>query len=105
MSPTKQWPIEDSSMHYIILAAMRIMLAALILLGVGLFVLMGLMSIIRELFADDHHHQPPQLSENDMRRDGRFRDPKFPMVSGQVSDNTIKIKQCCASISAGVSQL
>ena len=67
MSPTKQWPIEDSSMHYIIFAAMRIMLAALILLGVGFFVLMGLMSIIRELFADDHHHQPPQLSENDMR--------------------------------------
>jgi hypothetical protein len=67
MSPTKRWPIEDSSMHYIILAAMRIMLAALILLGVGFFVLMGLMSIIRELFADDHHHQPPQLSENDMR--------------------------------------
>jgi hypothetical protein len=53
-------------MHYIILATMRIMLAALILLGVGFFVLMGLMSIIRELFADDHH-QPPQLSENDMR--------------------------------------
>ena len=46
-------------MHYIIFAAMRIMLAALILLGVGFFVLMGLMSIIRELFADDHHHQPP----------------------------------------------
>jgi hypothetical protein len=67
MSPTKQWPIEDSSMHYIIFAAMRIMLVALILLGVGFFVLMGLMSIIRELFADDHHHQPPQLSENDMR--------------------------------------
>ena len=55
-------------MHYIISAAMRIMLAALILLGVGLFVLMGLMSIIRELFADDHHRQPPELSENDMRQ-------------------------------------
>jgi hypothetical protein len=71
MSPTKQWPIEDSSMHYIIVAAMRIMLGALILLGVGFFVLMGLMSIIRELFADDHHHQQPQLSENDMRLPGR----------------------------------
>jgi hypothetical protein len=54
-------------MHYIILAAMRIMVAALILLGVGFLVLMGLMSILRELFADAHHHQPPQLSENDMR--------------------------------------
>jgi hypothetical protein len=55
-------------MHYIIFTAMRIMLAALILLGVGFFVLMGLLSIILELFADDHHHlQPPQLSENDMR--------------------------------------
>jgi hypothetical protein len=67
MLPTKQWPIEDSSMHYIILVVMRVMLAALILLGVGFLVLMGLMSIIRELFADDHHHQQPQLSENDMR--------------------------------------
>lgn len=46
-------------MHYIILAAIRIMLAALIVLGVGFFVLMGLMSIIRELFADDDHPQQP----------------------------------------------
>jgi hypothetical protein len=39
----------------------------LILLGIAFFVLMGLMSIIRDLFADDDHHQQPPLSENDIR--------------------------------------
>ena len=39
-------------MHYIISATMRITLATLMLLGVCLFVLLGLLSIICELFAD-----------------------------------------------------
>jgi len=30
----------------------------LILLGVGFVALMGLLSILRELFSDDHHQQP-----------------------------------------------
>lgn len=51
-------------MHYIILATTRITLAALILLGVGFLLLVGIMSIMRELFADDHREQP-QLSESD----------------------------------------
>ena len=40
-------------MHDIISATMRIMLATLMLLGVCLFVLLGLLSFIRELFADE----------------------------------------------------
>ena len=54
-------------MHFIIVATMRITLVALILLGVGFLVLTGLLSIIRELFADDHHHQQPHFSESDVR--------------------------------------
>ena len=81
-------------MHDIISAAMRIMLAALILLGVGFFVLMGLMSIIRELFADDdHHHQQPQLSESDMRLPDS--------VTLQVSAQRRRIRLCSRSVATG----
>lgn len=54
-------------MHFIILATMRMSLAALILLGIGFLVLTGLLSIVRDLFADDHHHQQPHFSESDIR--------------------------------------
>jgi hypothetical protein len=53
-------------MHYIISATMRITLAALMLLGVCLFVLLGLLSLIRELFADEHH-QAPAFADDDSR--------------------------------------
>jgi hypothetical protein len=52
-------------MHYLIVATMRFMLVALILLGLGLFVLMGLLSILRDLFADDDLPQrQPQSSDS-----------------------------------------
>jgi len=51
-------------MHYIILATMRITLAALILLGVGFLLLVGILNITRELFADDRNEQP-QFSESE----------------------------------------
>ena len=54
-------------MHFIIVGTMRIMLAALILFLIGFMVLTGLLGIIRELFADDHHHQQPHFSESGMR--------------------------------------
>ena len=55
-------------MQFIIVGTMRITLAALILLGIGFLVLSGLLSIIRELFADDHHHPQPHFAESDIRR-------------------------------------
>jgi len=53
-------------MHYIISATMRIMLATLMLLGVCLFVLLGLLSLIRDLFADEHP-QAPTFADDDSR--------------------------------------
>jgi hypothetical protein len=55
-------------MHYIIISAtMRIMLATLMLLGVCLFALLGLLSLIRELFGDEHPQAPPALEDDDSR--------------------------------------
>jgi hypothetical protein len=53
-------------MHYIISATMRIMLATLMLLGVCLFVLLGLLSLIRDLFADEYP-QAPAFADDDSR--------------------------------------
>jgi len=57
-------------MHYLIVATRRFMLAALILVGVGLFLLMGLLSIVRGLLAADDDQQP-QLSHSNVT--GGFR--------------------------------
>jgi hypothetical protein len=65
-------------MHYIISAIMRITLATLMLLGVCLFVLLGLLSLIRELFADEQS-QAPVLTDDDSRP----RDALAPRVSLQ----------------------
>ena len=65
-------------MHYIISAIMRITLATLMLLGVCLFVLLGLLSFTRELFADEHRHAPA-LGDDDSRP----RDSFAPQVSLQ----------------------
>jgi hypothetical protein len=53
-------------MHDSISATMRIMLGILMLLGVCLFVLLGLLRLIRELFADEHP-QAPALADEDTR--------------------------------------
>ena len=53
-------------MNYIISATMRITLATLMLLGVCLFVLLGLLSLIRDLFADEHP-QAPAFADDDSR--------------------------------------
>jgi hypothetical protein len=53
-------------MHYIISATMRITLGTLMLLGVCLFLLLGLLSLIRELFTDENH-QAPTLADDDSR--------------------------------------
>lgn len=45
-------------MHYLISATMRITLGKLLLLGACLFVLLGLLRLIRELFADEHPQAP-----------------------------------------------
>jgi len=63
-------------MLYIISATMRITLATLMLLGVCLFALLGLLSFIRELFADAHA-QASALSDEDLRP----RDSLAPQVS------------------------
>ena len=65
-------------MHDIISATMRIMLATLMLLGVCLFVLLGLLSLIRELFADKQS-QAPVLTDDDSQP----RDALAPHVSLQ----------------------
>ncbi len=65
-------------MHYIISATMRIMPATLMLLGVCLFVLLGLLSLIRELFADEHRHAPALADD-----DSQSRDSLAPQVSLQ----------------------
>jgi hypothetical protein len=65
-------------MHYIISATMRITLGTLMLLGVCLFVLLGLLSLIRELFADEHP-QAPAFADDD----SRARDSLAPQVSLQ----------------------
>ena len=65
-------------MHYAISATVRIMLATLMLLGVSLFVLLGLLSFIRELFTDEHHHAPALVDD-----DSRPRDSLAPQVSLQ----------------------
>lgn len=44
-------------MHYIILATLRILLAGLMLLGMGFLVLTGLLSVVRELLMDDHQRE------------------------------------------------
>ncbi|HXI40251.1 MAG TPA: hypothetical protein VNH83_09735 [Bryobacteraceae bacterium] len=53
-------------MHYIISATMRIMLATLMLLGVCVFVLLGLLSLVRDLFADERP-QAPAFADDDSR--------------------------------------
>jgi hypothetical protein len=65
-------------MHDIISATMRIMLATLMLLGVCLFVLLGLLSFIRELFADEPRHAPALADD-----DSRPRDSLAPQGSRQ----------------------
>jgi len=65
-------------MHYILSATMRIMLATLMLLGVCLFVLLGLLTFIRELFVDEHRHAPALTDD-----DSRPRDSFAPQVSLQ----------------------
>jgi hypothetical protein len=65
-------------MHYIISATMRITLATLMLLGVCLFVLLGLLSLIRELFADERP-QAPAFADDDSRP----RDSLAPQTSLQ----------------------
>jgi hypothetical protein len=62
-------------MHYIISATMRIALGTLMLLGVCLFVLLGLLSLIRELFADENHREPTLADD-----DSRPRDSRAPQV-------------------------
>jgi hypothetical protein len=64
-------------MHYIS-ATMRITVGILMLLGVCLFVLLGLLSLIRELFADEHP-QAPAFADDD----SRARDSLAPQVSLQ----------------------
>ena len=56
-------------MHFIISATMRITLAALMLLGVCLFVLLGLLSLIRELFAGDQSQAPVFTDDDSQPRD------------------------------------
>ena len=51
-------------MNYTISAVMRTTLIAMMLLGLCYFVLLGLLSIARELIANDQH-QPPALSDSD----------------------------------------
>ncbi len=53
-------------MNYPISAVMRITVIAMMLIGLCFFVLLGLLSIARELMANDHH-QPPALSDSDSR--------------------------------------
>jgi hypothetical protein len=65
-------------MHYIVSATMRITLGTLMLLGVCLLLLLGLLSLIRELFADEHP-QAPVLADDD----SRLRDSLAPQVSLQ----------------------
>jgi len=60
-------------MHALTVAMMRFTLVALILLGLGLVVLMGLLRILRDLLADDDHpRDQPQIS--DSATTGGFRD-------------------------------
>ncbi len=54
-------------MHYVTLVITPIMLVASILAGAGLVVLVGLLGIIRAIFADSHHHEQPLLSDSDMQ--------------------------------------
>ena len=56
-------------MHFIISATMRIMLATLMLLGVCLFVLLGLLSLIRELFAGEQSQAPVLMDDDSQPRD------------------------------------
>jgi hypothetical protein len=65
-------------MHYIISATMRVTLGTLMSLGDCLFVLLGLLSLIRELFADEHP-QAPAFADEDLRT----RDSIAPQVSLQ----------------------
>ena len=53
-------------MNYTISVVMRTTVIAMMLLGLCFFVLLGLLSIARELIANDHH-QPPALSDGDLR--------------------------------------
>jgi hypothetical protein len=65
-------------LHYIISTTMRIALVTLMLLGVCLFVLLGLLSFTRELFADAHRHAPALADDG-----SRPRDSFAPQVSLQ----------------------
>jgi hypothetical protein len=51
---------------------------AVVLLGVCLCVLLGLLSLIHELFADEHPHAPPLVDD-----DSRSRNSPAPQVSWQ----------------------
>jgi hypothetical protein len=53
-------------MNYTIAVVMRITLVSVILLGLCFFLLLGLLSIARELIANDHHPSPA-LSDGDAR--------------------------------------
>jgi hypothetical protein len=53
-------------MHFIFSAIIRTALATLILVGVCLFVLLDLLSFIRELLADEHH-RTHRLADDDSR--------------------------------------
>ena len=65
-------------MLYIISTTMRITLATLMLLGVCLFVLLGLLSFIRELVADGYPRAPALADD-----DSRPKDSLAPQVSLQ----------------------
>jgi hypothetical protein len=69
---------KDNSMHFTISAIMRIALATLMLLGVCLFVLLGLLSIVRELLADEHH--PAHCVADD---DSRLAESPVPQLGLQ----------------------
>ncbi len=53
-------------MNYTIAVVMRITVIAMMLLGLCFFVLLSLLSIARELIANDQQ-QPPALSDSDSR--------------------------------------
>ena len=53
-------------MNNTIAVLMRVTFVAMMLLGICFYVLLGLLSIARELVTYDHH-QPPALSDNDSR--------------------------------------
>jgi hypothetical protein len=61
--------IEETPMHHIVSATMRITLATLMLLGVCLFVLLGLLRFICELFADEQARASALTEDDSQPRD------------------------------------